>query len=264
MASGWTGARSEGIEAGSERRGPVGLDPRADRGGDVGKPIRGRSAGEIGIEHGEVIDHDPVVEGVDAGGEDLETLARQGPGHPMENARRHALPGAHRDRHRRGVGLPPGGDEDAVGGEPGELHQLLENLLGGQIAKRRRRQLPTDPHDRVIRLPFLQERLEPAPVMLGRQRRPLAVEDAEGPGVEIGEEIRFPFRPHPRPDRRDVGGGEEREHREHFRRPHLAGEANDERWIAGVAPEGEMGHDEMTMDEEGEDLPLFGGKTEAR
>jgi hypothetical protein len=24
-----------------------------------------------------------------------------------------------------------------------------------------------------------------------------------------------------------------------------------------------MGHDEMTMDEEGKDLPLFGGKTEA-
>jgi hypothetical protein len=84
---------------------------------------------EVGVAHGEVIENEPVAEGVDVGREDAEPEAGEGPGEPVEDPGSDALAGADGHGERRCRRLPADPHEAIPFGERREVDELLEDLL---------------------------------------------------------------------------------------------------------------------------------------
>jgi len=154
---------------------------------------------------GEVVEDDSVVERVDVGGEDLQPLRRQGAGDAVEDAGGDLFPRPHAHHHRPGLRLPAGRGEDAVHRQPGEPAEFLDDPGDGRVAQHRRRQPPGDPDDGIVRIAVGEQGCQFPPAVVGGQRRRLAVEVAEGPIVQVAEQVGLPLRPRARPDGGDVG-----------------------------------------------------------
>ena len=210
-----------------------------------------------------MVEHEPLVERVDVGRENLQPLAGQCPREPMEHAAGDRFPRGHRDRHGAGRRLPACADEHAVRGQSRQLSQFLEHTARLSVMQVGERQLPGEPDDTVVGIAARDEFVEHAAMTLRRHRRALAVEGAERAKVEFAEQVSLPPRPDARSDGADIGRGEHREHPQHLRRADVAGEPYHETVVGGIATKRLMGHHEMFEHEKFDDLSLVGRQAES-
>ena len=76
------------------------LERTADGRGYILHPVGGRLADIVGVVHNEMVDYQPILQRVDVSGQNLQPLARQPAGQPMEDPRGYGLAGPHCDGHR--------------------------------------------------------------------------------------------------------------------------------------------------------------------